>query len=352
MRKYNEILEILKQKEGAALLVSDPYNMRYLSGFTGGEGYLYISENRQCIIVDARYTLWAKNECNLDVITIDSDFYHSINEFIELDKADILMLEGRHLTYMQYKEFEENLSVKVKSLDDEIDMLRLVKDDEEIGYIREAERIGDEAFSYILGELREDITEKEVAYKLEMYMRTHGAEGLSFETIAAGGPNSASPHAMPSDRKLKSGDMFTMDFGCIYKGYCSDMTRTVVIGKASEKQREVYNIILEAQQCAIDNIRAGISGCDADSCARNVITAAGYGDCFGHGLGHGVGLFIHEEPRLSKKSKNILVPGNVVTVEPGIYIPGEFGVRIEDVVVIRENGIENLTLSDKTLIEI
>ncbi len=352
MRKYNEILEILEQKECSAMLVSDPYNIRYLSGFSGGEGYLYISESRQCMIVDSRYTLWAEKECDMDVITIDKDFLRSIKMFVESDKADTILLEGKHLTYNQYKEFEDNLPVSVKSLDDEIDMLRSVKDSEEIGYIREAEKIGDRAFSYILGELCTGITEKEIAYKLEMYMRTHGAEGLSFEVIAASGPNSASPHAMPSDRKLVSGDMLTMDFGCVYNGYCSDMTRTVVIGKASEKQKIVYDIVLCAQQYAIDNIRAGISGYDADAYARNIISEAGYGEYFGHGLGHSVGLFIHEEPRLSKKSEDILVPGNVVTVEPGIYLPGEFGVRIEDVVVVNENGITNLTFSDKKLIEI
>ena len=352
MRKYSEILEILKKKESQAILISNPYNMRYLSGFSGGEGYLYISECRQCIIVDARYTLWAKNECDIDVITIDRDFYHAINMLVSSDAADTILLEGKHLTYMQYKRFEENLSINIKCLNDEVDRLRMIKDEEEIGYIREAEKIGDEAFSYILGELYEGISEKEVAYKLEMYMRTHGAESLSFESIAASGPNSASPHAMPSDRKLKSGDMFTMDFGCVYNGYCSDMTRTVVIGKASEKQKEVYDIVLKAQQHAINNICAGTSGCDADAYARDIIEEAGYADCFGHGLGHGVGLFIHEEPRLSKKSEEILVPGNVVTVEPGIYIPGEFGVRIEDIIVIRDSGIENLTFSDKALIEI
>lgn len=354
MRKYNEVLALMDEENIGAIIVSDSYNMRYLSGFTGGEGYYYISKARQCLLTDSRYTIWAQTECGeCNVVTIKDSYYDVLNQFMIEDEVYIAALEGNHISYSMFNEMMNELNCdEIVSLGSQLTELRMIKDKDEINLIEHAESIGDNAFEYILGVLKPGMTEKECAMELELYMRNHGSDGLSFDVIAASGLNSAKPHAVPTDKKLENGDFLTMDFGCIYKGYCSDMTRTVVIGKADAKQREVYNIVLKAQQKAIDNIYAGMSGAQADALARDVIIEAGYGDKFGHGLGHSVGLFIHEEPRLSVREDKILVPGMVETVEPGIYIEGFGGVRIEDVVVIGMSDVRNLTKSPKQLIEI
>ena len=196
------------------------------------------------------------------------------------------------------------------------------------------------------------MTEKEVAAELEYSMKKHGAEGLSFSTIVASGLHSSMPHAIPTDKPIEKGDFVTMDFGCVYEGYCSDMTRTVVVGKADEKQKEIYEIVRRAQQNCLDHLRAGISGQEADGYAREVISDAGYGEYFGHGTGHSVGLVIHEEPRISPLDRTILRENMIETVEPGIYIPGFGGVRIEDMVVITADGYRNYAHSPKELIEL
>ena len=233
-----------------------------------------------------------------------------------------------------------------------LDGLRVIKNEEELAWMERAEQIGDEAFSYILGELRPGISELEVAAKLEYFMRSNGAEKVSFDAIVASGLNSAMPHAVPTGKLLEKGDFVTLDFGCKYQGYCSDMTRTVVIGKADSRQKEIYQIVLDAQLAALEGLRPGMTGAEGDRLAREAIEKAGYGEYFGHGLGHSVGLEIHEKPALSMKDQTVLCPGMIETVEPGIYIPGFGGVRIEDMVVLTETGIRNLTSSPKELIEV
>lgn len=354
MRKLQEVLSLMNEEKIGAIIVSDPYNIRYFSGFTGGEGYYYISPVRQCLLTDSRYTLWAENECGeSNVITIIDGYYDVINQLLIEDEIYTVAFEGSHVSYSLFNQMMNELNCdEVVALENQLTDLRMVKDNDEIELIAGAESIGDEAFDYILGMLKPGMTEKECALEIEMYMRKHGADALSFDVIAASGINSASPHAVPTDKPLEMGDFLTMDFGCIYKGYCSDMTRTVVIGKANLRQKELYQVVLDAQQKALDNIYAGMTGAEADSFARDVITEAGYGNNFGHGLGHSVGLYIHEEPRLSVREDRILVPGMVVTVEPGIYVPGFGGVRIEDVIVIGMSDVRNLTKSPKQLIEV
>lgn len=354
MRKNDELLAWLDTKGIDAVIISDPYNLRYFSGFSGEEAYYYVSSSRQMLVTDSRYTLWAERECGKDRVCTASDGGKGIlKDYLIEDNVKCLGLEGGHLTHDKYDELAAHFNVgQVVSISEILEQLRMVKSADEIERIAAAEAIGDEAFDYICKVLKPGMTELEVAMELEMYMRSHGAERLSFDVIAASGINSASPHAMPSDRKLCKGDFLTMDFGCVYEGYCSDMTRTVVIGKASDRQRDVYGTVLRAQLVAIDGIRAGITGAEADSIARSIITDAGYGEYFGHGLGHSLGLYIHEEPRLSIRERRTLESGMVVTVEPGIYIPGFGGVRIEDVVLVEEAGVRNLTFSPKELIEI
>lgn len=230
--------------------------------------------------------------------------------------------------------------------------LRAVKDEGELELLAAAAAIADKAFDHILGFLKPGISERRVALELQRYMEDLGASGPSFETIVASGVRSSMPHGVASEKLLEEGDFITMDFGCVYKGYCSDITRTVVLGTASPRQREIYGIVLEAQLAGVEGIRAGISGRQADALARDIIAAKGYGEQFGHGMGHGVGLAIHESPRAAVGSKDIFVENNIITVEPGIYIPDWGGVRIEDMLVVKEGCSRNLTSSPKELIEI
>lgn len=342
------------------MLITSPYNMRYLSGFRGGEGVLFISKNQNVLITDSRYTEAAAAESDFTVIEENRQHPRSqiLKECIQKEASIqgcdfILGYEDQHMKCSEFHKLSAALSgVKWKAMEGHIDALRQIKTEEEIACLARAEEIGDQAFTRILEVLRPGMTELEVAALLEYYMKSAGAQGLSFETIAASGRNSSMPHAIPGEKKLEEGDFLTMDFGCIYNGYCSDMTRTVVIGKASEKQKEIYNTVLRAQLAALDALRAGKKGSEVDKVARDLIAQAGYGDNFGHGLGHSVGLYIHENPRLSPSDDTILQTGMIETVEPGIYVPGFGGVRIEDMVVITEDGYRNLTHSPKELIEI
>ena len=264
-----------------------------------------------------------------------------------------MAFEDRYLLFSEYQALQEACGGRLKvELGDSLDLLRSVKTEREIECLAKAESIGDLAFSHMLTVLKPGVTELEAAAELEYFMKTHGAEDISFETIVASGVNSSMPHAMPSHKKIEAGDFVTMDFGCKYNGYCSDMTRTVVVGRADEKQKEIYRIVLEAQLAGLEAVRSGARGCDVDKVSRDIITKAGYGDCFGHGLGHSVGLYIHEEPRLSRLCETVLEPNMIQTVEPGIYLPGFGGVRIEDMVVVTEGACRNLARSEKNLIEL
>ncbi len=353
----NEKIKNLLQESGAeALIITDPFNMRYLSGFAGGEGALFISEGQYVLITDSRYTEAAGKESSFTVIE-ENRGHNRMQIFRECLKecgAAAVGYEDLSLRCAEFDTMRRELPEELKwiPLGDKVDRTRRIKSEQEIELLARAEAIGDAAFTEILKVLKPGMTELEAAAELEYQMRKAGAGGFSFDTIIASGKNSSMPHAVPSEKKLEEGDFVTMDFGCTYQGYCSDMTRTVVLGKASEKQREIYHVVLEAQEAALDVIRAGLTGVEVDKVARDIITKAGYGDCFGHGLGHSVGLYIHEEPRLSPAGLDVLQPGMLETVEPGIYVPGFGGVRIEDMVVVTEQGCRNLTASPKCLIEL
>lgn len=352
-----EKMKSLLQQEGLdAILAADPYNIRYLSGFRGGSGYLFLTKERSVLLTDSRYTTQAREEtegCEILEVSGQRPYETCLKELCEQENVSLLGFEDTFMTYFQVEKLRKEIGVqKWQALGEKLNQLRIIKSSKELECIRRAEAIGDEAFSYILGELRPGMTEIEAALLLEGAMRKKGAEGLSFDTIVASGLHSAMPHAIPDEKQIEAGDFVTMDFGCIYQGYCSDMTRTVVMGKASQKQRELYQVVLEAQEKALELICAGRTGREVDEVARGHIAAAGYGAYFGHGLGHSLGLFIHEEPRLSPREERVLEPGMVMTVEPGIYIPGFGGVRIEDLVEIKEAGCENYTHSEKRLIEL
>jgi len=335
-----------------AVIVYKPENRRYLSGFTGTAGYVLLTRDRNIFITDFRYVNQASEQCkDFEIIkhTNERTLYDILNEF----EVKTLGFEEEFVTFSQYEEFNEKLNnVELVPLKGVINKLRTIKTEDEIENIRKAANIADMAFEHICSLLKPGVTEWEISLELESFMKKQGASGTSFESIVASGKRSSLPHGVASQKVIENGDFVTLDFGCIYNGYCSDMTRTVVIGKATSKQKEIYEIVLNAQEAALESIRAGITGFEVDKIARDIITDKGYGEYFGHGLGHGVGLEVHEAPRLSPLGKDTLEENMVVTDEPGIYIPDFGGVRIEDLVVVKKDGYEILTKSPKHLIEL
>ncbi len=350
--------QILKDRQVQAILITDPYNMRHVSGFRGGEGALYISGTQTVLITDSRYTEAAAKESSFTVLQESNQHKREeiLKECIEKEQVQgdfALGYEDQSMLCCDFAKLTKALPVQCwVPLESSINDLRQVKTQEEIQYLKMAEEIGDRAFARLLPLLKPGMTELEAAAELEYLMKQEGAEDLSFNTIVASGLNSSMPHAIPGTKKFEKGDFITFDFGCKYKGYCSDMTRTVVLGKASDKQKEIYNVVLKAQLAGLDALKAGKSGASVDKVARDIIADAGYGEYFGHGLGHSVRLFIHENPRLSPSDDTILQENMIETVEPGIYVPGLGGVRIEDMVVVTKEGHINLAHSPKELIEL
>lgn len=355
MDNFKRVQEILHKLSIGAVIVSNGNNMRYVSGFAGETGYLYISEKRHSVITDFRYTIQAEMEAEgYEVITIGNGGYaEAINDLIKSDNLERLGFEAEDMLYADFQKLKEKLEVKeFVPIGSEITRLRRIKTLKELEFIKKAEAIGDQVFTEILSYIKPGMTELEVAARIEYLLKLNGAQRSSFPAIVASGINSSMPHAVPTIKKLENGDFLTMDFGCVYEGYCSDMTRTIVIGKASEKQKEIYNTVLKAQLAALEFLKAGYEGREVDKVARDIIYGAGYEGCFGHGLGHSVGLHIHENPRLSPLEEEIILEGMTETVEPGIYIKGFGGVRIEDLVEVTKNGCNNFTYSDKKLIEL
>ena len=355
MDNFKRVQELLQKLSIGAVLISNGNNMRYISGFAGETGYLYISEKRHAVITDFRYTIQAEIEAEgYEIITITNGGYEeAINEILRAEGINRLGFEAEEMIFANYNRLKEKLIVEeLVPLGHEITTMRRIKTPKELEYIKKAEAIGDQVFTEILTFIKPGMTELEIAARIEYLLKMNGAGASSFPTIVASGINSSKPHAVPSWKKIELGDFLTMDFGCVYEGYCSDMTRTIVIGKATDKQKEIYNTVLKAQIAALEFIKAGYQGKEIDKVARDIIYGAGYEGCFGHGLGHSVGLHIHENPRLSPLEDEIILAGMTETVEPGIYIKGFGGVRIEDLVVVTENGCENFTFSDKNLIEL
>lgn len=340
-------------EKNQAFLIHSPENRRYLTGFASSDGYLLITPDEAILFADSRYIEAARKSAQgCTEIALLTSLSQQLKEYAEKLGIKSVFTEAQRLSVDEFNSFCEILpcECKAEQTDEAIDSLRRSKGIEEKQKILAAQAIAEKAFDRILGFIKEGVTERDIALELDFYMLKNGAECVSFETIAVSGKNSSMPHGVPSDKKIERGDFITMDFGAVVDGYHSDMTRTVAVGEVSSKQAEVYETVLSAQEKSLALLKAGVSCFDADAAARDIIKSAGYGSFFGHGTGHGVGIEIHEPPRLSPKSKQILEIGDVVTVEPGIYLPEEFGVRIEDMAFITENGCENLTKSPKSLI--
>ena len=338
-----------------AAIVFDASNRHYLFGIdTSDAGTLIVTHNKAYFIIDSRYIEVCKRlENDKMQVVLQKDLFSQIKEICNQNAVKSVGIEVQTISLALYNklcDFLGNIIDKQVDVSKIIMGLRSVKTFAEIEKIKVAQRITDDAFQYILGEIAVGKSEKELALELEFYMRSHGAKSASFDIIFIGGKNTSLPHGEPTDYKLQNGDLITIDFGADVDGYKSDMTRTVALGCVSDKQKNVYETVLAAQEAALSQIAAGKRCKEIDDIARRVISDAGYGQYFGHALGHSVGLDIHESPSFSPKCNDILKSGMILTVEPGIYLPDEFGVRIEDMVLITENSVENLTKSPKSLI--
>ncbi len=352
-------LQALLSDQGLdAMLVSSPENRRYLSGFTGSAGSVLVTANRAWMIVDFRYLEQVQMQCKgLDVIRQGDTVVDTLRSVIEQEHLSSVGIEDHALSHRDAGHFlnlEKTVTnLRVVSAGGLVEQLRTRKDTGEVDTIRKAAQIADAGFEHILGVIRPGITEIEVAFELETFLRRQGASHIAFDTIVASGWRGAWPHGVASDKPLASGELVTLDFGAVVDGYCSDITRTVCIGEPTSEQRSLYDHVLESQVRALHALRVGMTGREADALARSYLSDHGLGEAFGHSLGHGLGLEVHEAPRLSKVSDDILTEGMVVTVEPGAYLPGFGGVRIEDDVWFRPDGtVEILTHAPKELISL
>ena len=337
-----------------ALLVTAPANQWYLSGFRGGEyldATLLISTEQAWVSTDSRYYEQVKQRAKeFTLFEAGNERTKALGEFASLVKPKVVGFEASHLTVATLKDWNKaarKAGFKLKPVSNLVESLRVVKDAEELAAIRRAVQVTDEAFHHFCELAKPGMTEKEGAWIIESYMREHGADKTAFDLIVASGPNGALPHAIPSDRPFGRGEPIVVDIGSRVDNYNSDLTRTIVLGEPDDQFHKIYGTVLKAQRAAEKKIKAGTRGKRADAFARDVIDKAGYGGQFGHGLGHGVGLEVHEAPRASRLSKDTYQPYMTLTIEPGIYIPGWGGVRIEDLLVIEENGVEVLSQASK-----
>lgn len=352
MKNIEKYLSLL-QGEVDGLLLTSRYSRHYGAEFDIAEGVAIVTRKGCRYFTDSRYIESAGNGIRgFEVLEVDREnpYNARLNQAIADFGVTTLGYEESYLTAGELQSYEKNLNAKLIPFNKEIYGFRGVKEDWELARMRRAQEITDKAFTEVLTRLKTGMTELELQAELIYCLYKNGAQGLSFDPIVVSGPNSSMPHGVAGDRVIRAGDFVTMDFGVLYQGYCSDMTRTVAVGFATEEMKRVYDTVLKAQLAGIAATRAGVPGRDIDGAARKVITDAGYGKFFGHGYGHSLGLEIHESPNCNMANEKPMEAGNVCSAEPGIYLPGKFGVRIEDVVVIREDGCEILTKSPKELI--
>ena len=333
--------------DNMAVILFDKSNRLYFSNFVSSAGAVVITKSKSFLFVDFRYFEKAKKTVeNLEVVLCER-LYSQIGEKLTEYKIKTVFVETESLSVAKFEALKQNnpqIEISSQNIVEEfIKNLRSVKSQNEVDLIKQAQAITDKTFDYILDRIKVGRTEKEIALEMEFFMRKNGSEGIAFDTIAISGKNTSLPHGIPTDKIIENGDFFTMDFGAVSGGYRSDMTRTVAVGNVSERQMFVYNTVLNAQTEALNAIKEGGVCKDIDAIARNLIYNNGFEGCFGHGLGHSVGLEIHESPAFNTRDETVLKSGTVITVEPGIYLENEFGVRIEDMVLVTQSGIINLT---------
>lgn len=351
IERVEKLRSKMREHDLDSFLITNEFNLRYLTGFTGTTGLALITLEHAYFVTDFRYTEQASEQCEgYKIIKNVKPLYEELGDLVNHLALANMAFEEQTVTFFQYTELERLVECDLIPVTGIIESLREVKDVSEIETIRKACQIADSAFEHILTYIKPGMTEIQVANELDFYMRSLGASGVSFETIVASGLRSAMPHGVASDKVIEEGDFITIDFGCYYDGYVSDMTRTISLGEPSDKLKEIYQIVKGAQQRVLDVAKPGMTGIELDAVARDYITEHGYGEAFGHSTGHGIGLEIHEGPNVSKVADKAFVPGNIITNEPGIYLPGIGGVRIEDDMLITEDGIDRLTHSTKELI--
>lgn len=355
MNHFAKIAAALEEHGLDAMLLTDEANRFYACGFhsPGTDGVALVTRQGNYYFTDSRYTEAAQRyvaDAAIAEVSRGRGYITLINEVIALEGLKKLGFDDAYMTVQDYRVYEAKLQCELLPASAILTKLRQVKDAEELAVMTAAQRIAEQAFDDILRELRPGVTEKEIAARLQYLMLHYGASDMSFDPIVVSGANGSLPHGVPSEKEIQSGELVTMDFGCIYGGYCSDMTRTVAVGEPTERQRLVYETVLAAQKAAIAAAKAGMTGAELDGAARTVIEEAGFGRYFTHSFGHGVGVEIHESPNASPANDQPLPAGAVISAEPGIYIPGELGVRIEDVIFLKEGGCENLTKAPKELL--
>ena len=355
MNHFQKIAARLDSNGLDAILLTGEANRFYGSGFhsAGTDGVALVTRKRAYYFTDSRYTEAAARYvqgAQLREIGHGRGYAALIQEVVGDEQLRRVGFEDAYMTVQDYERYRKALSCDLVPATQLLWDLRMVKDDEEIEAMVAAQRIAERALTDILEEIRPGVTEKEIAARLQYLMLHYGASDMSFDPIVVSGPNGSLPHGVPSERTIQRGEFVTMDFGCVYQGYCSDMTRTVAVGFATEEMQAVYNTVLSAQKAGIAAAKAGVTGREVDGAARAVIDAAGYGDYFGHSFGHGVGVEIHEAPNASPLNDKPLPAGAVISAEPGIYLPGKLGVRIEDVIVLTESGCLDITKAPKELL--
>ena len=353
IKRLRKLRTSIVEKGLDALLLSQPENLRYLSGFTGSSGWLLISGQNAILATDFRYVEQAKGESpDFEIIRTKQELRDWLPGLVSDLGWHKLGFEANFISYEGYHKLSEAIKTKQVNLElvpttGIVEQLRSIKEPEELGFIIKAAALADIAFEQAKAIIRPGITEKEAAWEIEKILRQKGSEGMPFEIIVVSGPNSALPHARPTEKIICSGEPVLIDMGARISGYCSDFSRTLFLGKADKTFREIYNIVLKAQTTAVEGIESGMNASQADRLARSVVEQTGYGDAFGHGLGHGVGLAVHEFPTLGPNSSDSLADGMVFTIEPGIYLAGHGGVRIEDMVVLENGKARVLTRAEK-----
>ncbi|GAA0331403.1 Xaa-Pro peptidase family protein [Oceanobacillus sp. FSL W7-1293] len=353
MTKLDRLREKLEENKADAIIIDSPYNRRYLTNFTGTAGTALITSDKALFITDFRYTEQAAEQAAaFEIIEHKQGMIQEIANQIDKLGVKRLAFEKNYTTYSQFETYQNQFSQELIPVEGIVEALRMIKTPDELEIMKKAAKIADDAFAHIQSFIEPGVKEIDISNELEFFMRRQGATSSSFDTIVASGLRSALPHGVASDKKIEEGELVTLDFGALYEGYCSDITRTVAVGEISAALREIYDIVLEANLRGVKGTKAGMSGKEADALTRDYITEKGYGERFGHSTGHAVGMEVHESPGLSTRSEAILEPGMVVTVEPGIYVPGVGGCRIEDDIVITKDGNERLTFAPKELIQL